>query len=279
MFVHAVEPRIVRPSFRDIAMCGGVSGGLLTGKYSGPTSTPAATPADFGTLLAWIDPRYDITHSGDATAVTDWNDHSAAALNGVVVSAPTYHATGWNGSLPSVSFNGTSDALALDGLAASISGSDKPIYVVAAIQMGSVASGQSIFSGGQAATPPHNRYRELGTITSSRYYPASRDDSLTIDADVSSVGALTTTRAHVTWAFSGTDVTLYFNGTVDSVCNLTPQNVGTITMNQFTIGARRGTSASAFATIAHLGPVFFYSSLTDRAGAEGLLTGWGYTHA
>lgn len=244
----------------------------------GGASAPASTPASFGTLQAWIDPRYNITHTGDGTAVTDWNDHSSNAHNGVVNGAPTYEATGWNGS-PSVLLDGTDDALFMDALAAIATGSDQPITVVMAVQcVTAFTTNDRLFSFGHSSTAETNRMHSIIQQTSNRYQILRRDDAALLKSDITNINAGTLNRAHLAFEFTGTLCYLFLNGVVDSLVNGGDLDVGTITLDRFALGCGRGSTNVNFASM-RVGPVLVYSTLTDRAGAEAWLASEGYAHA
>lgn len=232
----------------------------------------APAPADFGTLVAWIDPRYDITHTGDGTAVTDWNDHGPNAYNGTIVSAPVYEATGWNG-VPSVRFDGVDDFLHMDALGAVANGDDTPVYVVAAVQHVVDSSSKCFISFGNNVS--NVRFHKIETLSSQRYFVLRRDNAAAQVTAASAVGELVTTRTILTWEFPGTTTTLYKNGTAVTGINGASLNNGTITINQFALAVFRGASNSAWCNV-RFGPVLVYSALTDRAGAEAWFASEGY---
>ncbi len=235
-------------------------------------STTPITPANFGTLVAWIDPRYNITHTGDGTAVTAWTDHGPNAYAGTIIASPTYEATGWNGH-PSVLFNGTDNAAAFDGVATFASGTDQPTYIVMAVQLVTVTTGDVFVGFGRSTA--NTIFHVLGQLSSNRYQILRRDDALTQVTAASAVNDLVTTPTRLTWEFSGTTTTVYKNGTVTGI-NAASLDNGATTLNRFAIGAQRGGSASFNWANVRFGPVLVYSSLTDRAGAEAWLTSEGY---
>lgn len=228
-------------------------------------------PSDFGTLEFWIDPRYEITHSGDGTAVTAWNDHGPNSYAGTITGAPIYEATGWNSNMPSVKFDGVTDGfsfLAATGASAFASGDDKPIYVVAAMEVLTVqTSADDFFGFFHSGTPTNNRYRKLSVISSNRFYPGSRDDSLTVSSQASGVNANTTVPRIVTWAFEGTTISLYLDGVVDPLISSFAQDVGTTTLDQFGLAHGHGSVPQNNANV-RFGPVLVYSALKDRRAAE-----------
>jgi hypothetical protein len=239
---------------------------------------PAPVPTDFGTLQGWIDPRFEISHGGDATPITDWNDHSTNAHNGTVIGGPTYEALGWNGALPSVLFDGTDDALSMDTLATFASGTDQPVYIVMALQGQTLTSVDRILSFGHSTVVETSRMHSLHWTTSNRYLVSRRDDAALQKTDVSNVNAATTNRAHITWEFNGTVSNVYINGVVDSLMSAGDLDVAAITLNRFALGCGRGSTNANFGHF-RLGPILIYSNLTNRAGAEQWLTDQGYTHA
>ena len=253
-------------------------GGRMNRRGVGSASAASAsvvTPADFGTLVAWIDPRYEITHTGDSTPVTAWNDHGPNGYTGTIVNAPTYEATGWGGTMPSVLFDGIADALAMDSVAAFASGDDKPLYVVMAVQVLASTGAKCILSFGNSASSI--KFTKLETLSSDRYYAQRRDDAAALVAAPSTVSDLVLTTTILTWEFSGTTTTLYKNGTVTGI-NASALNNGTVTLDRFALAAHRYSIQIGFIN-ARFGPVLAYSSLTDRAGAEAWFASEGYTHA
>lgn len=230
-------------------------------------------PADFGDLVAWFDPRYAITHSGDGSDVTAWTDVTGAHV-GSVLSAPTWRASDWNGR-PVVEFDGSVDAVAFDSVAPFFSGTDVPLYVVMAFQALSVATGQVFWGLGHSSIAATSRRFDLGTSTSERYICTKRDDALTIVQLVSTVDFLKSNRALLTYAQNGTQIRLLRDGTVDPSLNGAAMDVGATTLDRFTLGCMRGSNTTSFGHF-RMGPMLVYASLSDAFAAERWLVQQGY---
>jgi hypothetical protein len=232
---------------------------------------PIVTPTDFGTLVAWFDPRFELSES--AGAVTDWNDHSANAHNGTVIGAPTYEATGWNSAMPSVLFDGSDDGVHADAVATFASGSDVPLYVVCAWQVVTRAASKTLWAFGNSAS--NTRHHSMESVSSDRAQLLRRDDAATQVTNITSANAIDGSCQIASHLFHGTTSDLYLDGTVNANWNGAALNVGSVTLNTFSLGYRRGSANINFGHV-RFGPILIYSSLTDRAGAEQWIIDQGY---
>lgn len=232
----------------------------------------AVEPADFGTLAAWFDPRFEITHSGDLTAVTDWNDHSGAARDGTIVGAPTYEATGWNGK-PSVSCDGTDDGIVCASLGAVFAGSDIPFYVVCAMQCtslpGALEKPLALGVTGSAA-----QVHAIEWINATNNWGLKRNDAATNKFHTGTNNSLDTSRHVISFQFTGTLGTLTEDGASVGLDNK-DLDVGSITFNSFSLGFWRASTDKEWANV-RFGPVLVYSALTNEAGARQWLIDQGY---
>jgi hypothetical protein len=231
-------------------------------------------PSNFGTLVAWIDPRYNITHTGNGTPVTAWVSKDAGAYAATIAGAPTYEATGWNGQ-PSVVGDGVDDGAYWSSTLGSFpSGLDTPFQVVFAAQVLSATSGKCFLGFGNNAN--NSKFCKLETLSSNRYFMLRRDDALVQKTAASAVNDLVLNRTRLSWLFTGTTASLYKDTVLTGINGTQDLDVGTLPLDRFALFMQRGAANVGFCNV-RFGPVLIYSTLTDRAGAEAWLSSQGYS--
>jgi hypothetical protein len=174
----------------------------------------------------------------------------------------TYRATGING-FPAWELDG-GDWMAADGLAAFFTGTDQPFSFSAVVQVTLPTSNQSYMSlGRSSAAPPLHHFRNN---TSARLDSSRRGDdnvSIQVLAPNDATGkVVAATAAVVGINFNGTQVAIWKNGV--KILDLTAQNTGDATLDQFTIGALRTTAVNGNLT-GFLGDIAIIKGYSDDA--------------
>lgn len=145
-----------------------------------------------------------------------------------------------------VSFDG-GDWLGANGLASIASGDDVPFSVIAKMHFTSISGSNRWLSWSNSGAGPLNYEHGFTGITGPNRHNSIRIDNVGGTSSVNNVTVLSLTNFEtVTYIFSGTTISLWVNGT--QTLNSVAHNVGTITLNQVTIGARRRTAADLFFT-------------------------------
>ncbi len=217
-------------------------------------------PTDVTGLNTWLEAS-DVTTSG--SDVTAWGGrgggNSVSSLSG---SAPTYEATGFNTSYPSVRFTkASSQWAAVDAAASVVSGTDKEFTIVMAVQVVSSASGDTYlgFARSSAVNPAHRFLRPLG---SANYSFIIKDDAATlVQQDMAGLDA----NPHVvSWRVrsnTGMKIDVYKDGT--QIGTNVAFDVGAMTLDRCTIGAQRSTTTSLFADIRVNKVLIYTGALSD----------------
>jgi hypothetical protein len=217
----------------------------VTSSANNRTSAVISTPAwSFwepscltSTVLAqWLDAS-DI--SANTTTVSTWSDKSGNGRNVTAVGTPTYSATGFGGSMPGVTFNGTSTSFTATGFAYGFTS----VSYFAAIQAASSGgSSKYVFSEG-TSTSSSNYYAPLANSS------ADTLTGRTVDTSGTNL-ALTTTGLpffdgaihFVMTEDTKTKFTPYSDGVVDTAVNYTR---GPTSFNKYCLGARYKTAAAS----------------------------------
>lgn len=263
---------------------------LSTGAFVGSTGTGTYTIENAGS--GWwkvsITAALDALDSGVALFVYLSNatgtSYTGTGTNGIYVwgaqlrqssTDSTYVQTGAQPALASIFgerhlyFDGVDDYLSADGLAAGLSGSDKPHTVFLVIRQTWAQSGtsRSLFSLNSSASsvPFHQYYNQ----TSQFYYYRS-DDAGTVKT--AALGASNNATTVLSAVFNGTQLAFFRDGT--ALTTAADLNVGAATFNRCTFGARVHTSVGAFWNGSIAEVIVYNVALndTDRQAVESYLT-------
>jgi hypothetical protein len=166
------------------------------------------------------------------------------ATQATVASMPTIVSAGAlvtdaNGNV-ALDFDGTDDYLEADGVAASFTGEDKPYTAVAIINPADNASNQYILHLGRSSTTtPLDGI--LGITSAGQYRLQKRDDAgVLIGTALGRIGLETLLASSVS---TGTTKYVEYYGTSETPV---AYDVGTLTLDQFTIGAQRRTGLDSY---------------------------------
>jgi hypothetical protein len=243
------------------------------GKVSNVVSTPAWffwEPTCLGTGLAqWLDASETSTISQSATKVTAWADKSTNARNiaqATPANQPTYSATAM-GTLPGITFNGTSSTLTRAGFAYGLASSS--YFTV--IKGAAATSNRYIFSEG-ASVSANNYYSPLVTSTTSKVTGRIATTAATVlSLPVTSTIFLDNTIRFVQAEDTSTNYFTYSNG-VAQTQGATVYARGAGTYDYYCLGARYRTAAAASWFSGSIGEFIITNgilSATDRTKLEG----------
>jgi hypothetical protein len=236
----------------------------------------AATSA---TLIGWYEVRSDlVTLVGSNCSVIA--NRVAGGANPLVqaddLSRGVYSATSWGSSRPAVTFDGATDCMTANGLAASVTGTDMPFTVqllCEPLTLGSVVGTiRSLFGFGSSADDQPLHDLRLPDSTSG-VMSSGRRDSAAFSRIKDAATAITTTRTMLSLTFSGTKAKLRVNGALDS--NLdgasvsADNDVGALTgLDRFTVGALTRTITSGNVNMRLAGMVVYAGALSDAELAK-----------
>ncbi len=196
------------------------------------------------------------TTLSDGASVSTWTDLSDQGNDATTAGAAPTYKTGILNGLPVVRFAASSSQyLCANGAATIVSGSDKPFTAVSAFKG---TSGADVYSWGNSGNSVPFLTMRLSSDKPSSW---KRDDAASGTQKIPSGG--TNTGFHlVSHVHTGTAVSLYVNGVATSV-NGTIDDVGTTTLDRFTLGAFGRTTVTGFFTgdIAEL--MIYNRALTD----------------
>jgi hypothetical protein len=218
-------------------------------------------PTDISGCLSWHRADRGVTHSADLVSqVDDLSGNNNHATQSSGANKPTLVRNVVNG-LPALSFDGSASYLSFNTLAASLTGSDVAFSVVAVVKNFPVnVNSNTLFSVGRSSSgnPFHIMETDGGTTFT---YSRRRDDAASL-VSLSTVSNDTSVNV-ISTVFTGTTASAWKNGT--NQFSGTAQNVGTMTVDQATIGALNRTSVSNYWTGYICELVIYNSALTDGA--------------
>lgn len=224
------------------------------------------TPATVSGLVGWYYSESGITI---ATGVSQWDDLSGNGNHLTQSSAglqPAYIAAFQNGK-HAVRTDGSDDYMFCDALSSIMNGSDKAFSFVIAYKPQDLAGDQAIFSFGKSDVA--TQFSEVLTRGGDSS-PATDGDLVTFKRDdVPASVTITSTGATIAASPSiiigichGTTVDIYVNK--NTITAAGAFDVGTITVNQFTIGALRRTSISTLGAHNYLAMAFYNTDITEQ---------------
>ena len=199
-------------------------------------------------LLLWYETSMDnsfiaseIADSVTTKNISTWRNISSQTTSAPDATAsallrPVYNASMING-LPSLTFDGSSDYLVVNGISDQFSGSNKPATIFMVAKMASTASRTFFCFCSNSLLAPRMQLSSAGT-----YLTTSRDDANTNKQYTGSI-SVNVDQFQIISYKSDTNVSLKVNGAF--AINAQDANVGTRTFENFTIGAANSTSVSA----------------------------------
>lgn len=235
--------------------------------------------ASSASLVGWYEVRSDlVTQSGGACSQV--NNRVAGGSNPLVqalgTAQPTYSATGWDGARAALTFDGTSDLLTANGLAAAATGTDQPFTVIwlgAILTLGSSGIIRSVWGFGKAGddNPLHDLRLPAsvdGVISS------GRRDSAAV-AKIKDCAAAADTSKHIySTVFNGTKVAVWRDSVRDTNLDGTSasadNDVGALSLDTFSVGAITRAGVAGFTNLLFGGMLVYAGALsnTDRRRAE-----------
>ena len=187
-----------------------------------------------GTVTSADGPESPLSHgvvNGDLIQdVTDLSSNKFECHQATAGSKPSWISSGIN-TFPTLRFDGSADYMTASSISTALSGSDKPFTIISAIEKASNSGTDAIFSLGN--TGDANPFHEIRTEAANNYESHRSDDS---PSTVTDSGGTPDTDPHiVSVTFTGTAVSIHVDGAV--VVDDQAHNVGTMTVNQFAVGA------------------------------------------
>lgn len=240
----------------------------------GPTrnrrlGAPAAfNPRNYGagTLRGWF--RAGSISLNDGDAISTWPDSSGLGNDATNAGGirPVYKTSILNGK-PAVLFTrASSQYLIANGIAAAASGSDLPVTAVMVIQPVTLSTGVThVFAGWGTSALANPRFWFYSN--NGQYNVIRRDDAAT--QLTGSVAGETTSPQVLTYRFSGTACQIYRDGT--ALASAMALDVGTITLDRFTIGANLQAAVAANFYDGYVMDMVIYAadlSTGDRSAVE-----------
>lgn len=220
-------------------------------------------------LVCWVRAANLVGVVADGAAVAAARDASRRGFHGgqaTVGVRPTFTRE-WLNGWPAITFDGT-QYLQVDRLAAFFTGDDKAVTIYTAAQRTVNTGLEYLWGMGRSsnANPIH------GGQIQTFYQLGRRSDSATTK-NVTATLAVDAAAHVTTWLFSGTTGEVWVDGV--NVAVAADQDVPTLTLDTFTIGALRRTSVANFLT-GHIGDLLVYRgahSTAQREAVEDALMG------
>ena len=189
---------------------------------------------DNNTVTSADGPESPLSHgvvNGDLVQdVTDLSSNEFECHQATAGSKPSWISNGIN-TFPTLRFDGSADYMTASSISTALSGSDKPFTIISAIEKASNSGTDAIFSLGN--TGDANPFHEIRTEAANNYESHRSDDS---PSTVTDSGGTPDTDPHiVSVTFTGTAVSIHVDGAV--VVDDQAHDVGTMTVNQFAVGA------------------------------------------
>jgi hypothetical protein len=244
------------------------------GKGSYITQVPLTVPSCVG----WFD-------AADREAITSSGGLVSNVRNKANVQNPFVQATGGNQPTTGSStmagknvltFDGTSDYLSCNALAAFFTGNDTSVSAFAVYNSGSLSGSPTIFSAGNSGNNTNLFAHDNGGSNSFRVF--KRDDLSVLDQVVTTVASVSSP-VMMSMSCAGTTIKARKNGALFANGAF---NVGVTTLNAFAIGARPTSTITSFFT-GDIAEIIIYSralSDTEVASIEDYLGNkWGISVA
>jgi hypothetical protein len=224
------------------------------------------TPSSISGMIGWW--AADSISSVDGTEQTSWSDLSGNSytLTAATGLGPTWETAEIN-SLPAMKFNGSSQYMSNNTAAANFSGADLPRTFFLAIKTVTESGTDAHIAAGSSTGA--NPLFEVDT-NAGKPRLVVRDDGGTTAAPQGSVGLGTVAWKILTVETSGTSCTMWINGSSQTV-SPTAADVGTITINRFTVGARFSNGTINNYSDSLIAEIIIYNSAlgsTDRGNVE-----------
>ena len=222
---------------------------------------PARPASAFGTLVAQYeldDPNITFDTGRVATLPNQYNPGTHDLVE-AAASGPLYEAAGWNGQ-PSCLFDGTSDYLKADSLAAVFTGDDTPCTIlVAALWNPAVGDRMWGFGSNVSAVQFFDAYTDGTNMDIQRMSTAQ------VNADGSTALA---GREIIAMSHTGTTVSTWFNSVKD--LDGAASDVPALAVDQFTFGGtRRAAGALSACANVRLSAIWIYSNALSDSAALG----------
>jgi hypothetical protein len=272
--IHVPEPRIIAPPpgltvpALDIVQCNSMAGAGSGSGFKQNKAAVANPVLDLPNLGGFWD-AYNLVEGGTVLLVTEQKFGVDHLVQSVAGDRPTYDATGLNGK-PCWYGDAISQHLYAHGMAAGVSGSDKPFSIYAVAEDRVNVNNDSMWGFGSTATTGHHYIRSVSVPSNVR--SVRQDDTPTVVNTTTGTLNLEAGVAHIYWAeFTGTTYTQGRDGSVDVAAD--PCNVGITTLDLFAVGCRYVLGAtggfidSKFSMIA-----FFFA---DMAASRSIILDYG----
>src|SRR5690606_9590974 len=229
---NASPAEIIRADARELRNRLWCLGGAVAGSWGGRMATYAATfrPSKVGGCL-----RYGFVESeGDAASYSDRTGNGHVFEQGTADARPTFNATALNGR-PGLVFDGTDDVLVCTtSLAADlIGGEDKPCTIGLVLQVAVDAIGYVYSPASSSAAQP---FFALRTWSSARWRIDKRDNSNVESMCLTLQGARDANPVVLIVRHTGQALSARANGAALAF-TATTSDVGTLTLNELTLGA------------------------------------------
>lgn len=227
-----------------------------------------ANPANFGSLLAWVEPG----DSGQSLSGSLVNSvPNAGSIGGTYSESgsarPTYEATGWGGTRPSYLFDGVANMLRNDAVSAAFGGQDTLFTAIMSVQILTLGNGKYFWSFGSSSS--NNPLVALRTVTSGPntvLSPYVGEDGGAASAPAGST-ALTTGRSLITLYTGPAGQTI--NSRINQVQdhNNAAWDRGVHTMDRHGLGGLVRAVESAFINM-RMGGFLLYAGVLDSTSMQ-----------
>jgi hypothetical protein len=222
------------------------------------------TPTSLSGCVLWL--RADLGVTLNGSTVSAWADQSGNGNNasqGTAASQPTYNATtGPGGTLPGITFDGTSDMLNVNSLAAAFNGADLPFTFIVSAKMPADTVTRSVFSFGSSTVTTRNiRWRVIVSGATKNSILKTDDAVVAVMNNLNSPVTDDNTWRGIQALSSGTQAKLRNNNTMGAFAAFSN---GAITLNLAAVGC--STQAAPFQYYAGaLWEVIVYNRLLSDA--------------
>jgi len=205
--------------------------------------------------------------------VTTWYDQSTNARNAAQTTAANQPRIINAGTVeriagePSIFFDGSNDFFAANGVSGDITGEDKPFSNYSVLNKTNTNTQGNIVSLGR--TTDANPFIQVSLNATSQFSYAIRDNAGTqVIRNASGISYSANTNYLFTTITTGTAVSFYINST-DRTPVTNSANVGTLTLNTFTIGVlQRNTLANYYGGYISENIIYASDNSSNRTGIE-----------
>ena len=198
-------------------------------------------PSSISGLAAWWRSDNVIMNGADVSEVEDLSGNSRPLIQATPANQPALNVDDVDfGGHNSIEFDGSTELLTADDLASIVTGEDKPFTIILCMRRNDDTDTKALWAFGNSGTDVRVISTETRNTGADAFYV--RGDDAAVSKNFTTTNNLPTSSDSsfvISWADSGTETLMYWNN-IERGGSGEDLDVGTITLDQFAMGALRG---------------------------------------